>query len=191
MVRESLAGYRRALAETDVEITNASLRRCRDARVIILPASGVLDSETARSLDLALREGACVLVESAAAFLERDESEDARESLRKVLGLPVEPPVDLWTGTKSRQVPYVDFVWPHAAKVRDFSRVIPVRARSRDVIGHIEGLPVAARRRVGKGTLIFLGSLLGPALAAGDPQACRWLRAVVGEAKAESPVIPG
>jgi len=39
-------------------------------------------------------------------------------------------------------------------------------------------LPVALKRRVGAGTLIYLGSPVGPALWAGDVEAKRWLHAV-------------
>jgi len=39
-------------------------------------------------------------------------------------------------------------------------------------------LPVALKRRVGAGTLIYLGSRGGPALWAGDVEAKRWLHAV-------------
>jgi hypothetical protein len=39
-------------------------------------------------------------------------------------------------------------------------------------------MPVALKKRVGKGTLIFLGSPLGPALGASDLEARHWLQSV-------------
>jgi hypothetical protein len=74
--------------------------------------------------------------------------------------------------------PYVTYLWPRETKVRDFSRVIPVSATNGDVIGKVGGLPVALKRRMAKGTLVFLGSPLGPALRAGDSEALSWLRLV-------------
>jgi hypothetical protein len=56
--------------------------------------------------------------------------------------------------------------------------VIPVSAKVGDVIGTVGALPVALKRRMDKGILIFLGSPLGPALRAGDPEAGSWLRLV-------------
>jgi hypothetical protein len=80
-------------------------------------------------------------------------------------------------------VPYVDLVWPHSARIRDFSRMVPVAAKPGDlVVGYVEGLPVALRRRVGKGALLYLGSPVGPALLAGDAEAHTWLQAIVAAA---------
>src|SRR5439155_624334 len=46
-------------------------------------------------------------------------------------------------------------------------------------------VPVALKRPGGRGNLIFLGSLLGPALWAGDAQARRWLLDCLRTAGAE------
>lgn len=81
----------------------------------------------------------------------------------------------------------MDYVWPTPAKVRDFSRAVPVSTGASsvttrsmcEVIGWIDGWPVAAKRKVGKGTLVFLGSPLGPALWSGDREAHRWLGEVL------------
>ncbi len=100
--------------------------------------------------------------------------------LRKEFGIVIEEPVDLARGGCGRgRVPYVDYDWPLAAAIRDFSRVIPVNAPAREVIGSASGLPVAFRRKVGRGCLVFLGSPLGPALRAGDAEARRWLEEFV------------
>jgi hypothetical protein len=118
--------------------------------------------------------------------------------LDRYFDIAVYPPVSLWPGQpfddalflhrsgrypgkrldRQESIPYVDYLWPRETKVRDFSRVIPVSARTGDVIGKVGGLPVAWKRRMGKGTLIFLGSPMGPALRAGDPEARSWLRLV-------------
>lgn len=89
-----------------------------------------------------------------------------------------ELPLELRPG----RAPYVDFVWPIATKVRDFSKVSPVAADRGDIIATVDGIPVASRRRVGLGTLIHLGTPLGPALWFGDREARQWLEAVVGGA---------
>src|SRR6266576_4410067 len=68
---------------------------------------------------------------------------------------------------------------PLSAKLRDFSRVIALDLPTGQTIGWADGLPVALRRQAGRGTFIFLGSPLGPALWAGDVDAKRWLLDVV------------
>src|SRR5437764_965136 len=61
------------------------------------------------------------------------------------------------------------------------ARTGPVGRQAGEVIAWVDGVPVALKRRGGRGgTLIFLGSPLGPALWAGDAQARRWLVDVLG-----------
>jgi hypothetical protein len=84
----------------------------------------------------------------------------------------VEPRTQLGGATYT---PYVDFIWPVRAKIREFFPHI-LEARPGDsVIAEYAGAPVALRR----GSLILLGSPIGPSLAAGDPDARRWLASVL------------
>lgn len=86
--------------------------------------------------------------------------------------------IDLWADRPhSKGIPYIDYTWPCAVKVRDFSRIVPVRSGT--VIAAVDDFPVAIKRRAGRGTLIVLGSPLGPALWAGDAEARRWVGAVL------------
>jgi hypothetical protein len=75
--------------------------------------------------------------------------------------------------------PYVDFHWPLKVKVRDFSRAVPVSADAEHIVGWCGHWPIASKQTAGNGTLVFLGSPLGPALWAGDAEAHRWLRKVL------------
>src|SRR2546429_268865 len=103
--------------------------------------------------------------------------------LRDQLGVHIEAPVRLWSSRGASGVPYVDYSWPASATIRDFSRVVPLERQSEgagEIIAWVDDLPVALRRRYGRGDLIFLGSPLGPALWAGDAEARRWLCEVVG-----------
>jgi hypothetical protein len=75
-------------------------------------------------------------------------------------------------------MPYVDYTWPCRATVRDFSRVVPVEGPGK-IIARVDSMPVSLKRSSGRGTLIFLGSPLGPVLLAGDAEARRWLYQVV------------
>ena len=70
-------------------------------------------------------------------------------------------------GVVGRVGPAVISVAPH-----------PADQQPGEIIAWAGDLAVAFRRRVEKGTLIYLGSPVGPALWTRDPDARRWLYAV-------------
>jgi hypothetical protein len=163
-LRESVVGYRFALA---------SLSGVQRSPCLIVPAAVEIPPLAIRAIVTRLKAGGRVILESAAGFgLEREASAQ-RAVLRDQLQIHVNSPVRLWP----RHVPYVDYTWPYAAKLRDFSRVVPLerQGKTAEIIAWADGKPVALKRRSGRGTLIFLGSPLGPALWAGDTAARRWL----------------
>ena len=135
-----------------------------------------------RCLSQALYSGTTVLLESGAGFVDDSTFWHHSRWLRQELGIHVAPRVDLWAKWaegNDASAPYIEFSWPRHAKIRDFSRVVPPAEESREnIIAWAGDLPVAFRRRVGKGLLIYLGSPVGPALWAGDPEARRWLDAI-------------
>ena len=168
---ESTLGYRSALS--------GAPERPDHAPLLIIPALLDVPGDVARFIRGRLSCGATVIVESGAGFAGQVRFREHQRSLREGLKIDIHPPVDLWAAGRTGRVPYVDYSWPDAARVRDFSRVVPVGDQEAEVIAHADGLPVALRRAVGDGTLIFLGSPLGPALWAGDREARRWLFDVV------------
>ena len=198
VLRESLHGYQAALSDEHNYLPDAiSDSRCR-CGIMIVPGLGPMEPTIAQTLSELLKAGTHLLLESGAGFLSAAEFAAHQRMLHRYFDLTVEPPVALWSRNPTddvffwhrpgrppkkepgshESIPYVNYAWPRKTKVRDFSRVIPVSAKVGDVIGTVGALPVALRRRVNKGTLIFLGSPLGPALRAGDPEARSWLRLV-------------
>src|SRR5256885_2483231 len=164
-LRESLAGYESALA-------GLAPRRA----TLIVPAALTLPPPAVRAIVSCLQAGGIVLLESGAGFAAGREFRAHRDALRDYLQVRIQAPVPLWSApTRGPRIPYVDYTWPSSAKLRDFSRVVPLGRQAGEVIAWVDGLPVALKRRSGRGTLIFLGSPLGPALWAGDAQARRWL----------------
>jgi hypothetical protein len=157
-----------------------------EAAIVIMPGAVRIPPRTTRQMTKALDSGATVILESGAAFSAANSRElrDHREMLRDVFGIETGPPTSLWP---AEGIPYVEYMWPVAVRVRDFSRVIPVRQHDGEVIGRAAGHPVAVHRCHGRGTLIFLGSPLGPTLWAGDAEGRRWLHAVVGSGSAPTP----
>lgn len=176
LVRESFEGYRAALPHTRLDSASPP-EAWAACGFLIVPATAIIGPEVAERISCALRNGKCVLLESAMGFLEDPEFVRAQGSLAKYFDVSVAQRVDLWSCAR-RRVPYVDFTWPRPNKVRDFSRVVTVPSRADEVIARIDGIPVGMRRRFGRGTLIVLGSLLGPSLLAGDRESRNWLDGV-------------
>jgi hypothetical protein len=173
-LRESLAGYERASA-------GAAPRW----PVLIVPAAMALPVMATREISACLRRGGTALIESGAGFAGESGFRGHRDALRRLQVYVAAP------RGKSRDVPYIDYVWPYPTKIRDFSRVVPLaNHQSADVIAWADGLPVASKRRVGAGTLIYLGSPLGQSLWAGDAEAKRWLYAIALSDLAITPTPP-
>ncbi|HEY6092906.1 MAG TPA: hypothetical protein VIV83_13005 [Gemmatimonadales bacterium] len=171
---ESLLGYRRALP-ADQEV-NLSVRQAPHGGLVVFPsrADRSLRSQLPDLIGLHLSRGSTVILESGAGFLNRVDYRVYRRWMRERLRIEVTDPVDLWSGA-ARGVPYIEYDWPMRASVRDYSRVVPLADQPGEVIGWAGGIAVALKRRVGMGTLVYLGSPLGPALWADDQQARRLL----------------
>lgn len=175
---ESATGYAAALSSSGISYRRTSYQALAFAPTIIVPAAVTMESKSAARLREHLEDGSTVLYESGAAFVGRDEFCFHKRVIRSVFGLSLHDPVQLWDSADSlKRSPYVDFHWPVVTKIRDFSRVIPMGHGDGKTIAWFGDLPVAARRRMGKGTLVYLGSPLGPHFLSGDREAGRWLRA--------------
>jgi len=141
--------------------------------------AGLIEPEFAQRLVVCLSAGTRLVIESGSGFLDDPEFVVHQGLLQHYFNIAVLPPVDLWASNVYCHAPYIDYLWPHATKVRDFSRITPVAANKREIIGWAGDVPVALKRRMGRGELIFLGSPIGPALGAGDLEAARWVQSVV------------
>jgi hypothetical protein len=116
---------------------------------LVIPGAGILSKRMAGTVQQCLRHGGSVLLESAVGLMRQ--------------------------GIASPYVPYVDFTWPVRARIREFYP-LPLIPRTGDaVIATFTHQPVALRR----GSLILLGSPVGSALLAGDPDAHRWVASVL------------
>src|SRR3989442_5720972 len=193
---ESVSGYESALASLgagEARLMRAEARWVSRCAVLIVTAALEIPLPAVRAIVSCLQAGASVILESGAGFAAGRDFRAHRVVLRDYLQLRIEAPVELWSARISSQsIPYVDYTWPYPARVRDFSRVVPLgrQGGGGEIIAWVDGLAVALKRHSGRGRLIFLGSPLGPALWAGDAEARRWLFECLGEAGgcAESPI---
>jgi hypothetical protein len=176
-LRESAKGYAAALSSSCIDFQWTSFEATSFARTIIVPAAISLDAKALARLRDHVRCGCAVLFDSAAAFLSPKEFGFHKRFIRSVFGLSLHDPVQLWDSADSlKESPYVDYHWPVVSKIRDFSRAVPIDPGTGETIAWFHDLPVAAKRRIGKGTFVYLGSPLGPHLLSGDREAGHWLR---------------
>jgi hypothetical protein len=197
-LRESLRGFQAALADKYHAASRTDLTSLGRCRFAVVPGVGMLDPPLAPALSGLLQSGTVLLLESGAGFLSAPKFAVHQAALHRYFDVAIDRPLDLWSdavddrprGNRPRQparngrdecqrIPYVHYQWPTQTTVRDFSRAMPVSAGTGHVIGKIGDVPVAWKTRVGNGTLIVLGSPIGPSLGAGDSDARNWLHSVV------------
>ena len=173
-LRESGLGYRAALKD----VARPAWDVCT---LLIIPAVLDIPLETMQYIAKVIRRGSTVIIESGAGFTDHLNFRRHRRAMREYFQLDIHAPVDLWgeaDQSGAPRVPYIDYTWPYPAKIRDFSRVVPVGDQRGEIIAWAGDLPVGLRRPLERGTLIYLGSPLGPVLRAGDAEARRWLHTI-------------
>ena len=83
--------------------------------------------------------------------------------------------------------PEIEFSLPIAVKVRANTFLTPITLSSATPIARYRDFTVAARKKVGKGEVYYLGTNLGASINSGDDAGIALLRAIVGKA-ARAPV---
>lgn len=185
---EALSGYESALASLGTRFARADPRSVPRCATLIVPGALEIPPPALRAIATCLEAGATVILESGAGFTVGSDFRAHSAMLRDSLQVHLEAPVQLWAARpRSQGIPYVDYTWPHPAKLRDFSRAIPLGRQPGEIIAWVDGLPVALKRQSGPGTLVFLGSPLGPGLWAQDAEARRWLLDVLVSAVGTMP----
>lgn len=174
-LQESVRGYESALDAARVEFSGALPGGTLQCGNVIVPGAAQISEDLARELWNFLEKGGALLLECGLGFVDSSIFEAQQIFLRSHFDLSIESPVHLLTRQDRHYVPYVNYFWPIEVSVREFSPVVPLSGHKASWIGWAQELPVALRRKIGKGTLTFLGSPLGPALLAGDLQARQWL----------------
>lgn len=153
---ESAAGFRSLVEENFV-------RR----NMIILPAVRHVSRERAFELRDRTIRGAWIIWEQSpclSASEERAQSRLFEEVFRRKLQTRAAPP-----GTIS----YIQYLRPCKLLTRTFVSLTPIDCSADEVIGTCGNAQVSAAWPTGRGGVVFLGSMLGPHLQAGDREARR------------------
>ena len=135
--------------------------------VVLLPGAKRLSLARALALRRVLEAGASVLIECGLAFSAPFEIQEQRGVFRHVFGIQLGHPIV----AAEPHHPYVTFT--PGDLVRPFGLTFPVSREAGQSLAYFGGTPVALKARVGSGTLIFLGAMLGPHLQAFDSDGLR------------------
>lgn len=135
------------------------------SNLIVLAAASAVTSAQANDLAARARAGAWVVWEASPSFPSSQLCERQFDLLRSEFGIVC--------GNQFSQSgsQYVRYVWPHIALTRTFLACAPLADECEGVIAHYAAHAVAAKRALGRGGIVFLGSMLGPHLQAGDREA--------------------
>jgi hypothetical protein len=210
---ESEAGFKTGLKAIGSRFDVVRAEFIPAAPLIIVPGLSGGESATTRKIRNLAEAGCSVLIESGALFHDDPLFESHRRMLHSHFAIRAQAPVDLWTRPVSMpfseyclskdstsirssssdlsSLPFVDFLWPFKTKIRDFSRAVPVFSENGEVVAvSPDGISIAVRQTLGRGSIVFLGTPVGPSMLAGDREAHRWLRAVVAFTALTSPSKP-
>jgi hypothetical protein len=166
--RESAAGFRLLLQSGETQ---------PDGRIII--ASGVqqLRLNEALQLSLAAKRGQLLILETGLAFpLYQWVVNDQITILNDVFDLGVRAPIDPEVVGGALQVAYR---WPVSRLTRTFGWVTPADGDKQQVLASFRHHPICLAKHWGSGMLVYLGSMLGPNLYAGEREASEIGRALL------------
>ena len=154
LAQESARGFRVLLNR------NTPLSR----EVIIVVGSRQLPRRTALQLRRRALDGAWLILESGLGFVRHEQAAAQVCVLHDVFGFRAKPPVEHAGG-------YIQYTWPVPRLLRDFNAITPVDCDPTERIARSQDVTAGAKRFLGHGCIIFLGSMLGPALLAEEREA--------------------
>jgi hypothetical protein len=167
LMEESSRGFRDLLKESNSPRT----------KVIIAAGARKMQSAVGRDLLQRVRSGWTLIFESGLCFSSQGDCDAQARMLLEVFGWRILP-------RGAAGIDYVHYSWPLEQQVRTFAAVIPLVCREGEAIATWRGIPVCARQRIGRGCAIYLGSMLGTGLFAGEREALALGRALLEEARA-------
>jgi hypothetical protein len=155
---ESATGFRLLLTR------NRLASNERSPKVIIAPGARQLSREAAGGLLQQVLRGTWLILESGLPFMSPEQAAGQLRVLRDVFGLEVQ-------AVLTSPGRYVEYAWPVHRLVRDFSMFTRVKCLQAERIAELGGVTVCTKRRIGRGGIVFLGSMLGPGLLAEEREA--------------------
>lgn len=137
--------------------------------VILLPGAKQVSIQQGFALRSRVNQGSLLIWESGLAFARSSEIEQQHRVLAEVFGARLGDPAT----PSLNSAPYITFRGSPECLVRPFGLVFSMCSTESEYLAHWGGIPVAFKKRFGKGNLICLGAMLGPSLLASDREARR------------------
>jgi hypothetical protein len=164
--QESAIGFQRLLNLDTASNFQGSIA---SRSLIIVP--GTRGMSLARGDDLLQRidDGTWVILESGVAFSSMAEAKHQADLLKRLFDLKLLPPVKVAESFVAAA--YIEYAQPIYRLVRTFGAITPIDCEPTEIIARLGRHPVCARKRLGRGGLVFLGSMLGPGLFAEEREA--------------------
>ncbi len=169
---ESRAGFL-SVMPAGAMVSGVILPKNGEGKIIVLPAVQNLSREYIQDLRNAMEAGAWVIWEQRASF-DSERARDTHELLNSALGIIVRRCLRVELEI------YVHYRWPVVAMVRAFQEVALLDCSPQEAAAEYGGAPAAIRRPYGHGGLVFVGSMIGPGIRAGEPQAWQVGRRLFG-----------
>ena len=188
---ESAMGFRH-LVSRNPPATSFASGRTASGTLIIAPGIRWMSPSIAGDLADRIYHGAWVILESGLGFSSRTESKHQTDLLKKAFGLQLLPPVKV--GKNPVAATYLEYTRPVHRLVRTFEAITPVWCDQSEALARLGKHSVCIRKRIGDGTLVFLGSMLGPGIGAEEREAIEVASALVtsdSEGIFNSPSISG
>ncbi len=135
--------------------------------LILLPGAKQVCAQQGRALRDEVSKGSLLIWESGLAFANPIEIEQQRHVLAETFGIQLEGPIT----ESAASHPYVSFTGARDFLVRPFGSVFQISSVASECAAHWHGIPVAVRKQIGQGNLVYLGAMLGPSLLAADREA--------------------
>jgi len=182
----------RHLVSRNPPATSFASGRTASRTLIIAPGIRWMSPSIAGDLADRIYHGAWVILESGLGFSSRTESKHQTDLLKKAFGLQLLPPVKV--GKNPVAATYLEYTRPVHRLVRTFEAITPVWCDQSEALARLGKHSVCIRKRIGDGTLVFLGSMLGPGIGAEEREAVEVASALVtsdSEGIFNSPSISG
>ncbi|MDQ2776577.1 MAG: hypothetical protein M3Y57_16915 [Acidobacteriota bacterium] len=138
--------------------------------MLIAPGVRYLSDAGCRELLRLAQAGSWLIMEAGVCFSSAEEVERQASILKSVFDLKVLPPMAV-SGMETNKTPYVSYTWPVRQLLRTFEAITPLCCEPGETIAFFEDQPVCAKKQVGEGGVVYLGTMLGPGLFAEEREA--------------------
>ncbi len=166
--QESASGFRLLLSNPQ---SIAGIRSAGGGpAVLILPGLRDLSPTRCRELLGRAQAGSWLILEAGVCFSSPTEARAQANILKNSFGLEVLPPVSV-PSMNTNRCPYVSYTWPVQQSLRTYEAITPLCCKRDEAIAFFERQPVCAKKRVGQGGILYLGTMLGPGLFAEEREA--------------------